>query len=682
MPSSAHAVGARGAPSPAKQILQPGRNCWRVERADRFYCVQDAADCFKLVRQAILSARHTIFILGWDMFSAVDLLPDGADDGAPTRLDDLLAFVTRRRPRLRCYILIWDYAALYTLERDPFSRWRLGWKAPSRVRFGFDDRHPVGGSHHQKIVVVDDQLAFCGGIDLTSHRWDTCAHRVEEPARVSGGEPYEPYHEVQAMATGPLATSLGALARDRWRLLGEKPMPRVQVSTEDLWPADVTPDLTDVDVAIARTFAEIESQPAIRECETLFLDSIAAARQSIYIESQYFTNDRLAEALATRLRESHGPEIIVVSPKDCHGWLEQNTMGAFRNAAFRHLMDADKYQRLRLVYPAASRSKDVATFIHSKVMVVDDELVRIGSANFSRRSMGVDSECDLAIEAGGDAQVQEGIRHIRDRLIAEHLGLPPDDVGRDVARAGSLRAFIDARQDADRTLARLELTDEAEATVSEALRAAADPDEPILSDSPVPGLIPPVGEANNGRRRGFILVTNLVLVPPSLVAAIAGLLLGTIRGAVVAFLASLVIAALGYAAGRTIAADTLQRWLSRRSYRSARQLGAQGLTNVIVLRLASVAGAGAIHLLCGAARLPFATFTIGTAIGIAPTTIALAGLGALLHRALIDPAPSNVLTVVGLALLFMAVAAAVRTALLIRRFAPSVRSHRTRAEFG
>ena len=219
MPSSAQAVGARRAPSPAKRILQPGRNCWRVERADRFYCVQDAADCFKLVRQAILSARHTIFIIGWDIFSAVDLLPEGADDGAPTRLDDLLAFVTQRRPHLRCYILIWDYAALYTLERDPFSRWRLGWKAPRRVTFGFDDRHPVGGSHHQKIVVVDDRLAFCGGIDLTSHRWDTCAHKVEEPARVSAGEPYEPYHEVQAMVSGPVAASLGLLARERWRAL-------------------------------------------------------------------------------------------------------------------------------------------------------------------------------------------------------------------------------------------------------------------------------------------------------------------------------------------------------------------------------------------------------------------------------------------------------------------------------
>ena len=410
--------------------------------------------------------------------------------------------------------------------------------------------------------------------------------------------------------------------------------------------------------------------------------SIAAARHSIYIESQDFTNERLADALATRLGESHGPEIIVVSPKDCHGWLEQNTMGAFRNAAFRHLIDADKYQRLRLVYPAASRSRDVATFIHSKVMVVDDELVRIGSANFSRRSMGVDSECDLAIEAGGDAQVQEGIRHIRDRLVAEHLGLRPDDVGQGVARAGSLRAFIDARRDADRTLARLELPREAEAPVSEALRAAADPDEPILSGSPVPGLIPPVGDTNNGRHPGFVLVTNVMLVPPSLVAASAGLLLGSIRGAVVALLTSLVIAAIGYAAGRTMESNTLQRWLTRRSYRSARQLGAHGLTGVIVLRLASVASAGAIHLLCGAARLPFSTFTIGTTIGLAPTTFALAYLGALLRRALMDPTPSNVLMVIGLALLFMGVAAAIRTALLIRRFAPLVRSHRTRAEFG
>jgi phosphatidylserine/phosphatidylglycerophosphate/cardiolipin synthase-like enzyme len=91
----------------------------------------------------------------------------------------------------------------------------------------------------RSIVVVDDALAFCGGIDLTSHRWDTSAHRVEEPARRTGlDKPYGPYHEVQAMVMGPVAASLGALARDRWRALGEKTMPAVSASHDDLWPPD------------------------------------------------------------------------------------------------------------------------------------------------------------------------------------------------------------------------------------------------------------------------------------------------------------------------------------------------------------------------------------------------------------------------------------------------------------
>ena len=331
--------------SPVERIVQPGRNCWRVERASRFYCIQDAADYFRLVRQAVLNARKSVFSLGWDIAAHLDLLPGGAAPDAPTRLDKLLVYAARRRPHLRCYILTWDYGALYTLERDPLTRWRLGWRMPRGVRFGFDDHHPVGASHHQKIVVVDDQLAFCGGIDLTGHRWDTCAHRPDEPARITmGGEPYGPYHEVQAMVMGPAATSLGELARDRWRALGEDRLPSLNMSTEDLWPSDVTPDLTNVDVAIARTMPGFESRPAIRECEALFLDSIALAKRTIYIESQYFTNEKLAGALAARLREPDGPEVIVISPKECHGWLEQTTMGAFRDGAFRQLIAADALQ--------------------------------------------------------------------------------------------------------------------------------------------------------------------------------------------------------------------------------------------------------------------------------------------------------------------------------------------------
>lgn len=719
-----------GGLSPARPIVQAEKNCWRVARAHRFYCVQDAADHFRLVRQALLGARHSVFILGWDISAAIDLLPGAAPSDAPTRLDELLAFVARRRPQLRCYVLIWDHAALYTLERDPLSRWRLGWQMPRRVRFGFDDHHPLGASHHQKIVVVDDQLALCGGIDLTGHRWDTPAHQVEEPARTTAaGAVYEPYHEVQAMVTGPVAASLGVLARQRWHALGEERMPSVRPSTDDLWPADVTPDLTEVDVAIARTIPESELQPAVRECEQLFLDSIAAARRTIYIESQYLTNDMLGAALAARLSEADGPEVLIVTPKECHGWLERRTMGAFRDGVFRQLIAADTHRQLRLVYPAASRAQDVPTFVHSKVMIVDDTLVRIGSANFSRRSMGVDTECDLAVDAAGAGHVQAGIRRIRDRLLAEHLGLPVEAVARGVEREGSLRALVDSRAHADRTLVRIDVAPDHEPPPPAALRAAADPDEPMRFSPSATELLPPVDALAHRSSLRFwipaivltvaiaatwsalasplefrdlqgmlggtrdlpstfwigtsvVLLASLALIPLEMVAIVAGVMFGPLRGGVVALLGSVLAAAVGYVAGRAIGPTGLSRWISRRSYRSARQLGARGVLGVIVLRLASVASAGSVHLLCGAGRVPFAAFIAGSVIGLTPAIAALSSLGGLLRRALLYPSVSNGVLVIGAALLLVGFAAALRTVLLLRQFAPSVSLQRDRAEFG
>lgn len=469
--------------APESPLLVPGRNCWRVDPAHRFSCIQDAADYFLLVRQALLDARETVFILGWDFASTIDLAP-GVSDGAPTRLDELLAFITTRNPHLRCYILIWDYGSLYTLEREPLTRWRLRWQTARGLRFGFDDRHPVGASHHQKIVVVDDVLGFCGGIDLTGHRWDTTAHRVEEPDRKTiVGLAYGPYHEVQAMVDGTAAASLGTLVRERWRALGDERMPPHGRTERDLWPSHITPDLTNVGVGIVRTVPGTGSQPAIRECEALFHESIAHARHTIFAENQYFTDDRLAAALAARLQEPNGPEVVIVVPKECAGWIERKSMGTFRDAVFRQLAASDPYGRLRLVYPIASRAADVPTFVHSKVMVVDDELVRIGSANFARRSMGMDTECDVAVEAAGDPRISAGIRRIRDRLLAEHLGMDAGEVAHELERRGSLCALIDSRQAADRTLLPVEPVGHEVEPPSEALRDTLDPDQPLAVGS-------------------------------------------------------------------------------------------------------------------------------------------------------------------------------------------------------
>lgn len=464
-------------------IAQPGVNCWRVDRAHRFYCIQDAANYFRLVREAMLRARHTVFILGWDTTANTNLLPGEAPADGPTTLAPLLKHIARRSPLLQIYLLTWDYASVYAFERDPLARLRFGWRMPRNLHFSFDARHPIGGSHHQKVVVIDDELAFCGGIDLTGHRWDTCQHRVQEPLRLNASdEPYEPYHEIQSMVDGPSAAALGTLARDRWRALGKTSLPRPRKPDTSLWPEHVPPDLLDVDVMIARTMPRVEDEPEVRENEALFFDAIRAAERTIYLESQYFTNSRIADALADRLREPEGPELILVSPKICHGWLEQQTVGAFRAEAFQRLVAADRFKRLRIVYPAASRAQDVPTFVHSKVMIVDDTFVRIGSANISNRSMAVDSECDVAVEAAGNARTRCGIRRIRDRLVAEHLHMRSADACRDIEHAGSVRAVVDAHMQDEQCLAPIEIPAEAP-EVSPTLKAAADPEVP-LSEAP------------------------------------------------------------------------------------------------------------------------------------------------------------------------------------------------------
>jgi phospholipase D1/2 len=150
----------------------------------------------------------------------------------------------------------------------------------------------------------------------------------------------------------------------------------------------------------------------------------------------------------------------------------------------------------------------------------------------------------------------------------------------------------------------------------------------------------------------------------------------------IALLGSLAAAITGYGIGRIAGSANVSRWMSRRSYRSTRQFGARTVMGVLVLRLASVASAGSVHFLCGAGRVPFVTYLVGTVIGAAPMIVALTALGALLRQTLLDPSMAHGLLTVGAAILLTVGATLLRTFLLVRQFAPSVSRQRVRAEFG
>jgi phosphatidylserine/phosphatidylglycerophosphate/cardiolipin synthase-like enzyme len=400
---------------------------------------------FAFAKEAMRRARRRIMLMAWDLDTRVRLTPQRRLRGRPDRLGTFLNWLAASRPGLSIHVLRWDYAELFDLRRGTLPLLLQRWASHPRLHYQLDRDRPTGACQHQKLLVVDDAVAFCGGLDITSNRWDTPAHRAHEPLRRQpDGQPYEPFHDVMMAVDGDAARAVAARFRERWLIATGEDIAPVFACT-DPWPKDLEPVLRNVGVGIARTDPAWNGRGEVREIEALHLAAIAAARRTIYVESQYFASFRVAGALEDRLAEPDGPEVVVVNPVRTRSWLENGVMQAARSRLAGRLRAADRYGRFLLLAPLDENGGCIT--VHAKVMVVDDEIVRVGSANLNNRSMGLDTECDLAVEArpgsAGDAD-RSAIAAFRDRLLAEHLGVRPEVLTGEVNRCGSLAGAIAA----------------------------------------------------------------------------------------------------------------------------------------------------------------------------------------------------------------------------------------------
>ena len=183
-------------------ILSKSSNIWRLERAERMAVLIDAAPYFGALRQTLIKARSSVFIIGWDLDSRTRLVDETGrpSDNYPETFVHFLTALLEERPELLVRLLVWDSSVLYAFEREAFPSLSLGLRTPPGIRYCLDDYLPAGASHHQKIVVVDDAVAFCGGLDITIRRWDTPEHRPGDPLRVDpSGSSYRPFHDLQAV---------------------------------------------------------------------------------------------------------------------------------------------------------------------------------------------------------------------------------------------------------------------------------------------------------------------------------------------------------------------------------------------------------------------------------------------------------------------------------------------------
>ena len=436
------------------RLLIPGQTCWSVARAHQFACIIDGADYFRHVKASMLRARHRIMLVGWDFDARTTFERGTRTLAGPNQLGAFLYWMLWKRPTLDIYLLRSNLRLLPAFDRiwygvTPVSL--VNQISSKRIHFAVDGAHPTGAVHHQKIVVVDDAVAFCGGVDLTLDRWDNPAHHDDNYRRRTAGRSYGPRHEVSAAVDGAAARALGEQALARWRAATGESLEPVE-PRHTTWPSKLDPTVCDVDVGIARTVPELGDRREVREVEALNLAAIASARHIIYLENQYLAARRIVDALAERLGEDDGPEVVIVLPRKGKNPLERGTMDGARHRLIRVLWAADDHHRLGVYWPVNDAGTPI--YVHSKVMVVDDRLLRIGSSNLNNRSMGFDSECDVAIEAqsGEPDDLRRRITSVRDQLVSEHLGVSVEEFESAIINHRSFLATIEALRGDGRSL--------------------------------------------------------------------------------------------------------------------------------------------------------------------------------------------------------------------------------------
>lgn len=651
-------------------LLKVKKNCWRIEKADRLSFLIDGADYFAVLREAMKKARHTIYILSWDINSQLELIRDDGDDGYPKKLGELLNTLVNKNPNLNIYILDWDFAMIYAASREWLPLYQLDWKTHSRVHFCLDDYHPSGASQHQKIVIIDEMLAFIGGLDLTAGRWDTSDHTPDNPKRDRVDDKiFRPYHDVQVMLEGDAAAALAEFARDHWKLAaGEKLQPVGSKESLAPWPESVAVDMKDVSVGLARTRCAYKQLTEVREIHDFYLDAIHSARHYVYIENQYFTVPSIAEAIQNSLEKEQGPEVVIVQPKETDGWLSQLTMDVLRVRQIEQMQAHDKYNRLRVYYPEGPGLDKLPINVHAKIMVVDDTLVTVGSANLNNRSMGLDNECNIIIDAESNEALEQSVATFHHRLLAEHLSCTPEQVHETLQSSKSLIATIDKLTDTGgRYLNQLplDLPPDIDRIVPDT--DITDPQEPFEPEFFLHHILPEESEKSIKTRiyhwlamiaaltalavmwqwtplgswigfqslsnilsdfkevaalpawimAGFVLA-GFVRIPISIVVVPAIFYCGLVPGFIYSLIGALLSAVIVYQIGKRLNRHVVRKLTGTRLNSISQKLAQHGIISIVAIRIVPVAPFTLINLVAGASRTHFRDFMVGTILGMIP----------------------------------------------------------------
>jgi phosphatidylserine/phosphatidylglycerophosphate/cardiolipin synthase-like enzyme len=367
----------------------------------------DGEEAFGAMLEAVGKAEHYVYIVGWALTPTFAL--DRAEE--PISPDGLLAQVLAKvSERVPVKILVWQGSSFFFQPSKRLTmraRDELLQAAP-KVDVRLDHKARPTHCHHQKVMVVDGQVGFVGGLDLTTlegDRWDTPGH----PLRFGRG-----WHDAALRVEGEAVADLERNFVQRWEAVTkERDLPHRDPQIDPAWttPCQVVRTIPKRTYRFARK-GEFGIAGAYR-------DAIARARDFIYLENQYLWSAEIVEALAEAMERNKDRRfrIVVVLPA-------RADFGKYDNdKQVDYLREVDAGRGMFHAFALYSGGPAAGPFgfgfvpiyVHAKVAIIDDEWYMVGSANLNRRGLATDTELNVqAIDA-------DGARALRLRLWAEHL---------------------------------------------------------------------------------------------------------------------------------------------------------------------------------------------------------------------------------------------------------------------
>lgn len=682
-------------------IFTEGENCWVSSEASYATPLIDCGNYYKALHSAILKAKHSIFIVGWDIDSRIRLLrgEDEKQAQAPSVVSDLLAWKAEQNPDINIYLLRWDSSLAFFSQREMWAKEVWDEKTPDNVQTELDDTIPMGGSQHQKIIVIDDELVFSGGMDIATNRWDTRDHPVVSEERNGPDGEYGPLHDVQIVSAGPIVRAFSELVRWRWlRVANEAPIDIRESAQCDLdspvpdaWPKDYPPQFENVQCALARTIPSMDDAEPAQEVRHMLLDLIAQAERVIYIENQFTARQEIAEALNQRMHQCPNLNVVIVSSFEPKGTFEREAFWASRIAFKSQLEAGIDPQRVAMTYSSIEDMKGRRAYkrIHSKVMTIDDKYLVIGSSNLSNRSMTLDTEIDMVLY-GNSEQNRQYIVTTRDDLLAEHTGRSLDDTQTLMASSTPVKSLMENQLAHGYVLT--EVHDEVftKQSSNNVFRSLSDPEEPLISVPNLNGELTPV---RNPRRRSIMisigvlvvaviaallvwastsvswlssehinafmeksrgtyfalptvlivyLVGGFLFLPVTVMSLAVAAIFGPIWGPIYGIMGALLSSACLFGVGKLMGNAGMRKLAGPKVEAVDEKLKNSGIVGVAAIRMLPIAPFSLVNLVAGISSISIGQFLAGTFLGMFPPMIAKGLVGDSITQIFRHPSPETV----------------------------------------